>query len=219
MKKVLILALTILFVLCLSAFDSENEETYDFDIEELYDYQKAFKAEEVGICSISSVKTYEDYRGITSPSSKQFWFIREHMTVDETGFLYDEDGFIGAALGSYYGVIGDRYYFTLDSGVILPIVKIDEKADKDTDESNCFHPGDNSVIEFVISTDYAAEYFGRWGNGLILSGNFNNAELLRGNIVKVEKVGSERNENYVTFKDESDEEYHNLDIFYYASGY
>ena len=203
----------------LSAFDEEEKETFDFDVNELYDYQKAYESQEVGVCSISSVKTYEDYRLITSPSSKQFWYIREHMTVDESGFLYDEDGFIGAALGSYYGEIGDRYYFTLDTGIIIPIVKIDEKADKDTDENNCFHPSDGSVIEFVISTDYAAEYFGRWGNGLILSGNYNNIDLFKGNIAKVEKASDTRKENYVTFKENESEEYNNIDIFYYASGY
>lgn len=200
-------------------YAAENEDS-DFDIEDLYEYQKEYKAEDAGVCSISSVKTYEDYRGITSTSSKQYKFIRDYMTVDEnTGFLYDEDGFIGAALGSYYGVIGDRYYFTLDSGIVLPIVKIDEKADVDTDPTGCYHPSDDSVIEFVIHKGYASDYFGIWENGYILQGNYNNYELFRGKITKVEKVLEEKNENYVTFEENNIEEFGNRNIFDYASGY
>ena len=219
MKKFIFLLLAMLIVL--SGFTSEtDDEEVSFDIESLYEYQKEFKAEEVGVCSISSVKTYEDYRGITSPSSKQYHFIRQYMYVDETtGFLYDEDGFIGAALGSYYGNIGDRYYFTLDSGVIIPIVKIDEKADEDTDGLGCYHPSDSSVIEFVIHKGYAADYFGRWGNGYILQGNYNNYSLFRGNISKVEKVLDEEVDNYVTFEKKKTEEFDNNNVFDYASGY
>lgn len=199
---------------------STTEDVDDFDIENLYEYQKEFKSEEVGVCAVSSVKTYEDYRGITSPSSRQYHYIRQYMFVDEkTGFLYDEDGFIGAALGSYYGAIGDRFYFTLDSGIVLPIVKIDEKADQDTDGNGCYHPSDGSVIEFVIHKGYAADYFGRWGNGYILQGNYNNYDLFRGSIYKVEKVLNEEADDYVTFEKNTNEEFDNNNLFEYASGY
>ena len=185
---------------------------------ELYDYQKAFESQEVGVCSISSVKTYEDYRLITSPSSKQFWYIREHMTVDESGFLYDEDGFIGAALGSYYGEIGDRFYFTLDTGIVLPLVKGEEKDDGDTDRTNCYHTIDGSIIEFVIDDEYAADYFGANGNGYVLNGNYNNYSLFSGSVVKVEKVLDEKIEKIVSYKVDENQPV-NVDMFNYASGY
>ncbi len=221
MKKIFLILLLLLCTIGLCGFDNEDEdEPKTFDIEDLYDYQKEFKAEETGVCSISSVKTYEDYRAITATGSRQYRFIRAHMTVDEeTGFLYDEDGFIGVALGSYYGVIGDRFYFTLDSGVVLPLVKIDEKADIDTDGTGCAHTSDSSVIEFVIQRHIADDYFGRYGNGLVLSGNYNNYELFRGNISKVEIVLDERNEDYVTFEKTEEVSFDTNDIFDYASGY
>lgn len=151
-----------------------------------------FETEEIPSCSSSSTKTYMDYRKITSKGSTQYKYIQDYMTVDEeTGLLLDEDGFIGVALGSYYGSIGDRYYITLDSGVILPVVKIEEKANAETD-NGCYHYSDNSVIEFVIDTDIAAEYFGRAGNNLIRSGNFNNDDNFKGKITKVEKVTGEK---------------------------
>lgn len=212
MKRVVLLV-----VMCFFMLGFSQEES--FNIEVFKDYQKEFESEEIGICSKSKTKTYMDYRAITDPSSKQYKYIREHMEVDEvTGFLYDEDGFVGVALGSYYGVIGDRYYVTLESGVVLPLVKIEEKADNDTD-GGCFHFGDGSVIEFVIDKDYAAKYFKVYGNGLILSGNYNNYELFKGEIIKVEKVSNQRNQEYVTYLEKELFEFSNLEIFDYASGY
>ena len=143
------------------------------------------------------------------------------MKIDEaTGFLVDEDGFIGVALGSYYGVIGDRYYITLESGVVLPVVKVEEKADGDT-IGGCSHSSDGSVIEFVIDTDYAAssDLFNRTGNGLINFGNYNNYDLFRGEIAKVEKVKDELNPNYVEFVTNESININSRNIFNYASGY
>ena len=135
-----------------------------------------------------------------------------------TGFLYDKDGFIAVALGSYYGEIGDRYYFTLDSGIVLPLVKGEEKADEDTDYTGCYHTLDGSVIEFVIDDEYAASYFGANGNGYVLDGNYNNYSLFNGSIAKVEKVLDEKVERIVSYQIDVDIP-QNVDIFNYASGY
>ncbi len=219
MKKWFSILLIVFLVIGLSAFKDEEEEK-PFDVDTLTDYQKEFVGVDAGVCALGRSKTYMDYRAVTARDSIQYWFIRERMTVDEeTGFLYDEDGFIGVALGSYYGVIGDRYYFTLDTGVILPVVKIDEKADVDTDASGCYHVEDGSVIEFVIDKNVANEYYGYYGNGLVLSGNFSNYELYRGSIVAVEKVTGERKDDYVTFEENEDISFDNTDIFDTSSGY
>lgn len=216
MKKILAILSTILLITVLSGFTIESG---DFDSEELYDYQKEYVAEEVGACALGNTKTYMDYRSVTDPSSKQYWFIRDNMEVDPlTGFLLDEDGFIGVALGSYYGSIGDRYYFTLDTGVVLPVVKVDEKSDRDTDSTGCYHTGDGSVIEFVIDKDVANEYYGYYANGLVLQGNFSNYPIYKGSIVKVEKVTDEKRKDYVTYVD-SPVIIPNENIFEYASGY
>ena len=222
MKKGLFLSILVVFLIMLGAGKKAEpipSVSDELDINEFVEYEPKYIANEVEVCSKSSTKTYEDYRAITSRSSAQYKYIHEYMMVDEgTGFLYDEDGFIGVALGSAYGVIGDRYYVTLDSGSVLPIIKIDEKADGDT-INGCAHNRDSSVIEFVIDTDYAGEFFKVSGNGLIASGNYNNIDIFKGEIEKIEEVTDERNEFYVDYVDKEIEEFDNKNIFQYASGY
>lgn len=224
MKKTF--AIFLLAIICfMFAGFTNNEETvykkqYVFNIDDLYDYQKTYKSEEITSCASNSTKTYMDYRATTVRDSTQYRFIHEQLTVDDvTGFLYDKDGFIGVALGSYYGKIGDRYYFTLDSGVVLPLVKCEEKSNMDTDPTGCYHTSDNSVIEFVIDMKKALDYFGRLSNSYVLNGNYNNYALFRGNIVKVEKVLEEKNEHYVTFSNKEKQVINPYDYFNYASGY
>ena len=213
-----ILAVCILLVISGFTFFEDGEKK-EFDIDDLYDYQKKFKTEELDVCSSNTAKTYMDYRMTTVVASRQYQFLNYECTVDKkTGFLYDEEGFIAVALGSYYGVIGDRFYFTLDSGIVLPLVKGEEKADEDTDYSGCYHTIDGSVVEFVIDDDYAASYFGTNSNGYVLDGNYNNYSLFSGSIVKVEKVLDEKADRYVTYHVEADQP-KSTDIFNYASGY
>lgn len=224
MKKLLslivILSLTVIFTGFQFVNEEEISEEKVFNIEELYDYQKEYKAIEIEPCATSSIKTYMDYRAITARNSAQYWFIHDQMTIDEqTGFLYDKDGFIGVALGSFYGNIGERYYFTLDSGIVLPLVKCESKADRDTDGTGCYHPADGSMIEFVIDKDCALNYFGRISNGYILNGNYNNYSLFNGDVAKVEKVLDEKNDKYVTYKKGTSIPVNKNDIFYYGSGY
>ncbi len=214
-----LLALCAVLVVCGFTFFDDGESKKGFDINDLYDYQKKFKTEVLDVCSENTAKTYMDYRMTTATDSRQYWFLRTECTVDPvTGFLYDEEGFIAVALGSFYGQIGDRFYFTLDSGVVLPLVKGEEKADEDTDYSGCYHTSDGSVIEFVIDDEYAASYFGSNGNGYVLDGNYNNYSLFSGSIVKVERVLDEKAEKYVTFEVDTDPPL-DLDVFNYASGY
>ena len=188
--KIKILSL-LLACMCINGIVAE--ETSVLNIEDFRNYAKEYVSEEITVCAAGRAKTYMDYHATTAKSSRQYQFIHNNLTVDETtGFLYDEDGFIAAALGSFYGEIGDRFYFTLDSGVVLPIVKSEEKANVDTDDSGCYHLSDNSVIEFVIDKNYAMDYFGRLSNNYVLNGNYNNHELFNGNIVKVERVMDEK---------------------------
>ena len=145
------------------------------------------KLKEIAVCNSSSVKTYMDYRMITSKSSKQYRYIKEHMQVNEKGLLVDKDGYIGIALGNYWGVIGDKFIFTLDSGVVLSVVKIEVKADQHM-INKCYQKWDKSVIEIVGHAGKMADYYGRASNNYVLSGNFNNHDDFKGRIVKVEKV-------------------------------
>lgn len=224
MKKTIFYIFIIVTMVMISGFtyinnDNGEEKAYVFNLDSLYDYQKEYKTEELSVCSTNTAKTYMDYRMTTVVDSRQYQFLNYKCYVDKTtGFLYDEDGFIAVALGSYYGEIGDRFYFTLDSGIVLPLVKGEEKADEDTDYTGCYHTYDGSVIEFVIDSDYAGRYFFSNDNGLVLNGNYNNYSLFRGSIAKVEKVLDEKVEKIVTYQ--IDQEIpKSIDIFNYASGY
>lgn len=222
MKRLAIVIAILLVMLLASGFSFsvyDDSEEKSFSLDDLYDYQKEYKTEELSVCSLNTAKTYMDYRMTTVVSSRQYQFIHNRCTVDRrTGFLYDEEGFIAVALGSYYGEIGDRYYFTLETGIVLPLVKAEEKADEDTNSSGCYHVEDGSVIEFVIDSDYARSYFSTYSNGLVLDGNYNNYSLFRGSIVKVEKALNEKREDLVTYKIDTDFP-KQIDIFQYASGY
>lgn len=222
MKRIIICIFSVLLALVLCGYTNVSKSSVEenvFDIEDFYDYQKQYKTEELEVCAKEGAKTYMDYRMTTVVSSRQYQFIHNELTVDtNTGFLYDKDGFIAVALGSYYGEIGDRFYFTLDTGVVLPLVKAEEKADVDTDITGCYHRLDTSVIEFVIDSDYAAQFFWNYDNGLVLNGNYNNYSEFSGDIKKVEKVLDEKNDKIVSFSTQT-EIPENIDIFNYASGY
>lgn len=218
MRRLFIVLILVCIMSVITAFTPFSDNGYRFDINDLYDYERQFESEEIDVCSMSDVKTYMDYRMTTLRSSRQYQFLNYECTVDrKTGFMYDEDGFIAVALGSHYGEIGDRFYFTLDSGIVLPLVKGEEKADVDTDSTGCYHMIDGSVIEFVINDDYAYEFFGG-GNGYPLNGNYNNYHLFRGGIVKVERVLDKKKDDIVTFKNNISEP-KKWDIFHYGSGY
>lgn len=158
---------------------SESENTIDGTASESPQYD----TKELKVCSSSSSKTYMDWLK-TSATSRQGKFMREKMTVRD-GLLYSNDGFIGVALGSYFGVIGDKFIFTLDTGIVLHLIKVEEKSDRHV-INGCEHKQDRSVIEFVI--DMATHKFPYFSNKYIANGNFNNLEQFRGSIIKVEKV-------------------------------
>ena len=132
-------------------------------------------------CSTSSVKTYMDYKAITMVGSKQYQYIQNNMFISN-GLLYEGD-YIGVALGSWWGDIGSKWTIELDTGIILNVVKVDEKSDAHT-YNGCGHISDSSVIEFVIdSNTIPSEWWG--ANGLVFNGNFNNSGLFNGNILRI----------------------------------
>lgn len=142
------------------------------------------KYEPIEVCSASSTKSYMDYSKITSPSSKQYKYTRELMTIND-GLLYSDDGYIGVALGSYFGDIGSKFIFKLSSGVELKLIKVEEKSDKHTN-NGCDHQEDKSVIEFVVDSVTNKFYIG--DNGYIASGNYNNLDIFSGSIIEILKV-------------------------------
>lgn len=142
--------------------------------------------QEFPLCSANENKTYMFYQDINEVSA-QMDLIRSRMNSRQDGLLTDEDGFLGVALGSTFGSLGTRYVFTLDSGIELPVIKIEEKADQDT-INGCQHQIDGSVIEFVLDETIAPYWFGIAENGYINSGNFNNHPDFQGAIIRIQRV-------------------------------
>lgn len=133
-------------------------------------------------------KTYMDYRKITNKDSLQYKYIHSNqITVDSRGFLVTEDNYIGVAMGSYFGSIGDKFIITLDNGNTIRVVKVEAKADNHTCQHNVI-AGSNDLLEFVIDTESQFMQNNIQENGLVFNGNFNNFKEFNGNITKVEKV-------------------------------
>lgn len=141
---------------------------------------------DIPVCSNSQTKTYMDYKMITDKSSKQWQYINASGRIKiENGYLMEGE-YIGIALGSYFGEIGTKYIFTLDTGKQIKVVKIEEKADAHTN-NGCQQKWDGSVIEFVIDSNA----FEKSANGYVYNGNFNNIEQFNGHIEKIEMVMEE----------------------------
>lgn len=138
------------------------------------------------VCSNSQTKTYMDYKMITDKTSKQWQYINASGRIKiENGYLMEGE-YIGVALGSYFGEIGTKYIFTLDTGKQIKVVKIEEKADAHTN-NGCQQKWDGSVIEFVIDSNA----FEKSSNEYVYNGNFNNIEQFNGHIEKIEMVTEE----------------------------
>lgn len=105
-------------------------------------------------------KSYMNWEAITDYNSQQYKFISEFMFVDaKDGLLRLESDtrFIGVALGSYFGEIGSKFKFTLESGNVLYAVKVEAKADKHVYDG-CVHKNDSSIIEFVVNDNFYSYY-------------------------------------------------------------
>lgn len=95
------------------------------------------------------MKTYMDYRAITSTSSPQYKLQHTLAYTDEYG-LRMVNGRYCVALGSYYTTtIGQYVDIELENGKIIRGILADQKSDAHTDALHQMHP-DGSVVEFVI---------------------------------------------------------------------
>lgn len=131
----------------------------------------------------SSFKSYMDYKCITDSSSPQYKLIYSgSIQVCSDGLLRSEE-YIGVALGSKFGAIGDKFIVTLDNGKQFKAIKIDEKADQDTIDG-CHHASDGSLIEFVIDTNLAKQSY----SSAIVMGDFDYIDLFNGSIIKIERM-------------------------------
>lgn len=126
------------------------------------------------------------YQAITNKSSPQYKLIYEsgQINVGEDGLLYSADGYVGVALGSKYGKIGDKFIIEFDNKRELKVIKLDKKDDKDT-VGGCYHRSDNSMVEVLVDVDKAAKTYPLAIN---VWGDFNYSDKFNGEITNVLKV-------------------------------
>lgn len=118
-----------------------------------------------------------DYRMVTDTTSTQYGLIQQ-MTVQANGLLVDSENRIGIALGSYYGVAGDKFTITMTNGYTFKAIMIDEKADMHT-VNGCYDQ-DGAIIEFVVDVE-------RIDQRVQTSGTFESLKQFNGTIAKIEK--------------------------------
>lgn len=123
-----------------------------------------------------------DYKYITDSSSPQYKLIYSNSIEVCTDGLLRSGEYIGVALGSKFGVIGDKFLITLNTGKQFKAIKIDEKDDRHTVDG-CHHANDGSLIEFVIDTDLAKQTY----SDAIIMGNFDYIDLFSGEVTKIER--------------------------------
>lgn len=123
-----------------------------------------------------------DYRKITDQTSKQYQLIHsDSITVGSDGLLYNDE-YVGIALGSKFGKIGDKFLITLNTGKQFKAIKVDEKDDSDTVDC-CHHASDGSLIEFVIDIDLAKQSYPK----AITVGDFDYIDKFNGEVVRIER--------------------------------
>lgn len=133
----------------------------------------------IPVISSGRNKTYMDIYKVTNKKSPQYKYIQDYIIVNPKGYAVTRDGYIGVALGSAFGSIGSKFLFELSSGKVIKLVKIEEKADRDT-VKGFYTAHDKSVIEFVIDTYEMRD--NTYRNGYIYGGNFNNNPEFEGEI-------------------------------------
>lgn len=100
----------------------------------------------------NTIKSYMDYRYITSKTSDQYK-LQESLAYTGDYGLRMVNGRYCIALGSYYTTtIGQYVDIELENGSVIHCILADCKADIHTDSTNRINPN-GSVLEFVVDTD------------------------------------------------------------------
>lgn len=95
-----------------------------------------------------------------------------------------DDEYYGVALGGYFGEIGSKYHMTLETGEVIKVCKVEEKADVDTDEDDYLSYGGH-FIEFVVDPNTEWMQSQPSSNQYVMNGNFNN--YFEGSVIAINK--------------------------------
>ena len=145
--------------------------------------------EEMELPDVSGeVKTFAYYTAVTAKSTPQYKMLnsKKCYTDDETGVRM-VDGCYCVAMGSFYGSnIGQKYRITFDTGVQIDVVLCDQKANKHTNSTNQYARA-KDVLEFYCEKSKIPKV-------IRTRGNYNNIELFKGAITKIEKYTEDKSD-------------------------
>ncbi len=137
----------------------------------------------------SSFKTWMDYR-MCAWGSAQRNFSETWGWVDGEGFMrcngerdfgIDQDYYL-VAMGSYYGkTIGMKYRITTDTGRVFYVALAEFKADRDTNSTHQYCPGNKDILEFLVKADVLNHEVKRAGSANVYM-------PLNGSIIKIEEM-------------------------------
>ena len=96
--------------------------------------------------------------------------------------LYNGE-YVGVALASRFGSIGDKFVITLDTGIKFKVVKVESKSDAHV-YNNCHHKNDSSVVEFVVDVNKFSKHY----PSAYTMGDVNCVDKFSGNVIKIQKV-------------------------------
>lgn len=131
----------------------------------------------------SSVKSWMDYRSITSVTSDQYALQQEAYTGEHG--IRMVDGRYCIAVGSHYASsIGTKIDVVLENGTVLQCILGDQKADKDTDSTHSYHVSDGSYVEFIVDK-------GVLEHSAKKSGNISSISGFEGKVVEIRVYGEE----------------------------
>lgn len=121
------------------------------------------------------------YKAITDRDSKQYKMIHSsNIRLCEDGLLRTPDGYIGVALASKYGKVGDKFIMQLSTGKLVKVIKLDEKANRHTTDG-CYTTHDHSIAEMIIDVNKARKSYRK----AITMGDFNYSDFFNGTVIDV----------------------------------
>lgn len=115
-------------------------------------------------------KSYMGYRMITSTASSQYK-LQEDAYTGNYGIRMVDNRYC-VAIGSRFDCnIGQYFDVILENGTIIPCIKADEKADRDTDSTNTYTVKSNyCCTEFVVDTSSLIQKAKRYGSLEVIDG-------------------------------------------------
>lgn len=128
---------------------------------------------------------YMDYRAITNTASKQ-WELQQIAWTDEQGFRRIGDDYC-AALGTFYGQVGDRFRITTDKGNSYTVIESDAKGNDAVfynDYQSWYHvcgDGRINLIEFIVDGDLIPNECWQIGDMGVI-------DSIGGNVVSIERI-------------------------------